>query len=376
MKNKLMYCATDNEIYEVLMSAKQKITEAVVIELAKDRGIFYSPKDSRETLVEKLSLLPHDYHDLSVILDHREHAGRAEKITSVTLDAALSIDDIKKVSKEYKEQSPQDEKVLTHQNGTDQYVVKVQYSEIDYSKTRLIQRKPKEADIEFIVEGDKTTVRMPANAKAKQIFDALKSRLDSQKKVDLPTILIELSEFGAAEPRTSFFTSLISSLPGFKLDNVTSVKVEPISKDGNDDALDLEDDQDMEQAKQEALALVKKVALAGESLLASDEYQALQNKGFFITSIIWRAKQTTIPYPIVEFDAAFEEPHAGKGFKYSVRGALNFVGGEYTQTLRPILDGDKQKFLSLIEQTAANVIVNLRKKIDDDKVDQAHGEAA
>lgn len=375
MKNTLMYCATDNEIYEVLMSSKQKITEAVVLELAKDRGVFYSSRDSRETLVEMLSLLPHDYHDLSIILDHREHAGRAEKITSVTLNAVLSIDDIKEVSKEYKEQSPQDEKVLTHQSGTNQYVVKVQYSEIDHSKTRLIQRKLKEADIEFIVEGEKTTIRMPANEKAKQIFNGLKNRLDSRKKADIPTAMIELSEFGTAEPRTSFFTSLISSLPGFKLDNVTSVKVEPINKNGDDDALDLEDDQDKEQAKQEALALVKKVALAGESLLASDEYQALQRKGFFITSIIWRAKQTTIPYPIVEFEAAFEEPHAGKGFKYSVRGALNFVEGEYTKTLRPISNEDKQKFLSLIERTSASVIADLR-KIDADKVTHPHGESA
>ena len=44
-KNALQYCATDKEIYDALMSAKQKINEKVLLELAKDRGIFYSAKD-------------------------------------------------------------------------------------------------------------------------------------------------------------------------------------------------------------------------------------------------------------------------------------------------------------------------------------------
>lgn len=360
-KNNLLYCATDKEIYDVLMSAKQRINAAVIMELAKDRGIFYSSKDTRETLAHSLSLLPHDYHDLNIILDQREHAGRSEKLTSVTLNASLTIEDIKEIAKEYISDSPSDEKVTAHQKGTDQYVVNVKYSEVDYSKTRLVQRTQKEAGIEFHVEGDKTVIRMPANAKAREIVSNLKDRLDGKKKTDIPVDLIEISEFATAVQKTQFFTSLISMLKGFKLDNVTSVKVEPIKKELGGDELDLEDDQSKEQAKQEALALVKNVALKGESLLLSEEYQSLQKKGFFITSIIWRSKQISMPCPIVEFEAAFEEPEAGKGFKYSVRGVLNLVAGEYTKTLRPIEAEDKQNFLSLIEQTAIAAIAEIRK---------------
>ena len=47
INNTLQYCATDKEIYDALMSAKQKIGEKVLLELANDRGIFFSPKDSR-----------------------------------------------------------------------------------------------------------------------------------------------------------------------------------------------------------------------------------------------------------------------------------------------------------------------------------------
>lgn len=361
-KNTLLYCATDKEIYDVLMSSKQRINGAVVLELAKDRGIFYSSKDSRETLIHNLSLLTHDYHDLNIILDQREHTGRTEKLTSVTLNAALTIDEIKEVAKDYMADSPSDEKATGYQKGNDQYVVNVEYSEIDYSKTRLVQRTPKAAGIEFHVEGEKTVIRMPSNAKAKEIVQKIKVRLDNKKKADIPVGLIELSEFATAAERTRFFTLLISTLVGFKLDNVTSVKVERMKNEKATDELELEDDQNTEEAKQEALALIRNVALRGDSLLASEEYQSLQKKGFFITSIIWRSKQMTVPYPVIEFEAAFEEPEVGKGFKYSVRGALNFVEGEYTKTLRPIEQEVKQKLVFLIERTANGVISKIREE--------------
>lgn len=356
----LLYCATDKEIYDVLMSAKQKINVAVALELAKDRGIFYSAKDTRESLVHRLSLLTHDYNDLNIILDQRDHGGRPEKLTSITLNAKLTVEEIREVAKEFISEVPADEKAVASQKGTDQYTLTVMYSDIDYSKTRLVQRTPKEAGIEFHIEGEQTVIRMPSNTKARQVVENFKARLDSKKKTDIPVNVIQLSEFSTAAERTRFFTLLISTLAGFKLDNVTSVKVEPIRSKTGDDELELEDDQNKEEAKQEALALIKNVALKGESLLASDEYQSLQKKGFFITSIIWRSKSTTVPYPIVEFEAAFDEPEAGKGFKYSVRGALNFSDGEYTKTLRPIEPESKEKYISLVEKTAANAILQIR----------------
>lgn len=359
-KQNLLYCATDKEIYDVLMSAKQRIHSGVLLELAKDRKIFYSPADSREDLIHQLSLLPHGYHELNIILEQREHAGRAEKVTSVTLNAALTMDELKEIAKEYVGESPEDERVTTFTKGTDQVFVNVKYSDIDYGKTRLVQRTPKEAAIEFHVSEGKTVVRMPANTKAKEIFGKLRAKLEVKRKAEVPLERIEISDFNSSEARTEFFTTLISKLEGFKLDNVTSVKVEPISKLASDGDLDLDDDQSKEEAKQEALALVKNVALKGETLLASEEYQSLLKKGFFITSIIWRSKLLTDPFPIVEFEAAFEEPEHGRGFKYHVRGALNFSEGEYTKTLRPLESVDKEKYLSILEKTASSTVQSIR----------------
>ena len=288
-KNALQYCATDKEIYDALMSAKQKINEKVLLELAKDRGIFYSAKDSRDDLVSAISLLPHDYHDLNTLLEQREHSGRQEKLTSVTLPTALTVEGIREVLREYIEESPEDEKVTQQIKDGNQVVANIKYSDVDYGKTRLVQRTPKEASIEFHVSADKTVIRMPANDRVKAIFSKLKDKLDTKAKAEIPTIRIELGEFQSSALRTEFFTSLIRDLTGFSLKNVTSVKVERLPQEPEEDELDLDDDQEAEVAKEEALALVKNVALKGETLLASEEYQSLTRKGFFITSIIWRS---------------------------------------------------------------------------------------
>ncbi len=361
----LRYCATDKEIYDLLMSSKQQITGSVMLELAKDRGIFYSPKDSRETLCNNLSLLPHDYHDLNTIFTHRGQSGKAEKLTSVILNIPLTIDEIKEVANEYKEQAPADEIVITNQIGTDRYNLRVSYSEIDYSKTRLVQRRQKEAEIEFIIEGDKAIMRSPANDKAIDIVHNLKDLFDAKKKTDIPTSFIELTEFNNFE-RTEFFTSLISKLPDFNLHDVTSLKVESNVKEVEENELDFDDDQNTELAKQEMIALVKDVALRGKSLLGSSEYQQLKTKGFYITSIIWRSVKKSHPFQIVEFVADFEDPEFCKGFKYNVRGAFHFQRGQYTKTLRPIPPEEKQEFLSLIEQTAHIILAELRDKSAED----------
>jgi hypothetical protein len=362
IKNTLQYCATDKEIFDALMSAKQKINEKILLELARDRNIFYSSLDSRDHLISTISLLPHDYHDLNTLLEQREHAGRQEKLTSVILPVQLTADEIKEVLKEYAGESPEDEKVTYHTKGINQVIANIRYSEVDYGKTRLVQRTPKEGGIEFHVEAGKTVVRMPANDRVKGVFGKLKDKLDGKRKAEIPIIMIEIGEFTSSALRTEFFTSLIGKLDNFSLENVTSVKVERLKQEPKEDELQLDDDQDTEQANQEALSLVKKVALKGEILLASEEYQSLAKKGFFITSIIWRSKLRKPPHTMVEFEAAFEDPIHGKGFKYFVRGSYNMVDKQYTKTIRPVDLDSKEKYLGLIEDTAARTIEQLRKK--------------
>lgn len=359
-KNNLIYCATDKEIFDVLMSAKRRINEKIILQLAKDRGIFYSSKESREDLISKFSLLTHDFHDLNSIIEKRESVNKVEKITSITLDDVLTAEDIKNV---IQEDNLPDVKITGHSKNKNQFIANLQYSEIDYGKTRLVQRIAKEAKIDFQFEEGKTIVRFPANDQVKNIFDKFKGKIEEKKKKIISVSKIEIGEFDTPELRTKFFIYLISNLTNFSIDNVTSIKVERFKQIEEDSESELDDDQNKEEAKQEALAMVKNVALKGYSLLLSEEYQSLIRKGFFITSIIWRSTLNIPSGPKVEFEAAFDDPELGTDFKYAVRGVYKSIDkDEYTKTLRPLDSGERDEYLQLIEEVANKAIETIRKQ--------------
>ncbi|MCE1181060.1 MAG: hypothetical protein LWW81_01945, partial [Rhodocyclales bacterium] len=119
------------------------------------------------------------------------------------------------------------------------------------------------------------------------------------------------------------------------------------------------DGDDVDEAEEKMLGVVENVALSGENLVASEMYQELKDKGFFITSITWRAKQNVHPYAIIECDAGFDDRQAGKKFRYSIHGALKFKNGAYTKHIRPVSEAEKATLLAMIEKTARTVLAQL-----------------
>jgi hypothetical protein len=364
-RQQLLYCATDKEIFDLLSASKQSITDVILLDIARERGIFYSPSESRDVLINRLSLLPYGHADLETILDHRATTQRTEKRSSITLRGAISMEDIRAVCGEYREAAPADEKVATRQEGTNKFTATVNYSELDYSKTRLLQRREKEADVEFVVKDNETTIRIPANPKAREIVETLREALGRRANRDVEADEIELSALTTPEERTTFFTSLITGMSGYTLSDVKDVKVESRLNSASadldipeDDEADADSDTDL-AARRAMLAIVENIALKGSLLLNSAEYQQLRQKGFYITNIVWTAKQNEAPYDILEFDAGFEYPREGKGFKYNVRGVYRFLNGSHNKTIRQISKDQRQPYFNLLENTARDVLKNL-----------------
>lgn len=356
------FFATDKDIFDLLASAKQKLTENVLREIARERGIFYSQNDSREDLADALSLLPFTLNELVDLMDRRETSRRNEKTTTITLDATLEVDDIKAAIKEYQDEVGPTEKVDSHLKGANEVVLNVEYDEMDYSRTRLIQRQRHDATIQFVQQNGKTLVRLPASEKSQRIVENLTSRIESRRKAVVPRETIELDgDFGADE-RTAFFTRLMSELPGYKLKGVTNLRISPSKRSDTetDDEEELEDDE-REAASREMLVIVRSMALTGENLMASEEYQALRKRGFYITAITWRADQTSIPYDSPHLHAEFADGEAGTGFKYSVKGIYRFQEGFYTKTARPADDAERENLYGLLEATARKVLSEQRK---------------
>jgi hypothetical protein len=360
----LLYCATDKEVYDVLMSSKQHFSETALLELARGRGILLSPSDDREDLADRLAVMIFGYHEIRAIQAEFERSGRGEKTTSFRLNGKITAADIKEAAIGYGGTVGEEESVVSYGAGPTAVAVDLKYTETDFSKTRLRQRQTREARIEFKVEDGYTIVTLPASDKARAVADAIRVQLRSKQPTDLGIEEVDLSEISDPFTRSAFFTRLISRLPDMRLQNVTRVKVDRADKPEavlDDDAS--EEDNGSEDASAEMLGIVRAVALHGEDLLSSKEYQSLHKRGFFITSITWSCRRTVSSYQQVEFDAGFDDPTRGVGFKYSVRGWATQKEGEYTKSFRPMPLDDKRGFLVAIESTAIGVFRELRKEI-------------
>lgn len=351
-------CATDKEIFDVLMGAKNRFTESVLLDIAKTRGIFYSGHDSRMSLASSISLLPHGFRNLMSLLQQRETGTRGERVTHVSLQQAVDIDRIKEIALQYQSDAPHGEKVVCIPQGNNAFTVSVQYSEIDYSKTRLIQRREKEADIEFTVEGERTTIRMPANDKAMSIALDLQTRLDQSLPTKIPHATIDLSDLTDSQQRSEFFTSLISSMAGFRLRTVTNLKIQ--RRSSTDNPTDLDDDYDHSTEEWDFRAVVESVALRGQGLHTTPEYQDFRTRGFYISLVTWRAEQVVAPNHLVEFEACFDDPNTCKNFQYKVRGVSQKHKDKHAKTFKPPELSDRVAWLALIEATAHSVLKQVR----------------
>ncbi len=356
------FYATDKDIFDLLACAKRSLTEGVLREIARERGLFFSPHDTRDDLVEAISELPFTLNELREVMGRRESSRRTEKTTSVTLDANIPIDELKAVVREYKDEVGTSERVVSHSKGTDGLVMNVEYADMDYSRTRLIQRQRQDATIEFFQQGGKTIVRLPASEKSKRIVEDLTGRIESRRRAPITREAIELDADFTADERTMFFMRLISELPGHRLYGVTNLKIAPsLRPEAELDEDDLDEDVRAE-ASEELLVIVRSMALSGENLIASKEYLSLKERGFYITSITWKTRQTTIPYDIPHLHAEFEDGENGKSFKYSVKGAYRFQEGDYTKTARPVDDGERESLYQLVESAARTILLDMRAK--------------
>ncbi|OYY74504.1 MAG: hypothetical protein B7Y40_04720 [Gammaproteobacteria bacterium 28-57-27] len=362
--------ANDNDIYDLLISGKQRLTASVLRELARDRGIFFSPEDSREELADHLSLLPHDFHDIAGIVQKREPPHRREKTTFIRLGTPLSVEELKEAAKAYADVAGVNERITHRPKGGTGFVIDLIYEEFNHTRTRLLQRERHEAEIVFFVENGQTVVRFPATDKAERVVAAIKETVEQKRKEKIIEEKIELTGLTTPALRSKFFTRLISSLPGYKLKNVMSLKVSSLQNkdEGEDDSLDLEDDLENGAAQEMFAAVVHSMALSGHNLVQSQEYRDLTERGFFITAISWRSEHERDPNDIIQFDAGFEDRKTGTGFRYQAQGAFRAHKGTHRKTIVHVTDLEKTKLFSLVEATAKKVLADLLKEASDEVI--------
>ncbi|MCB8823288.1 hypothetical protein [Microvirga rosea] len=359
MTDKLPFLsASDKDIFDLLMSARGRLNDNVLHSIAIQRGIIYSKKTKRERLASDIALLPHDYLSVKKLIERREHQSRNEKRTYLDIPVALTNEEITEIVRNYKNEVQGEEDVTIQRRRAQDVYVNVAYDEVDYSKTRLIQRQRRDAGIEFVIGEGKTTIRMPATEKARSIVNKICHQASRLKLQDLRSHEISLEAL-SADQRTTFFVNLMRSISGYQLQTVVTIKCasEDDSIEDDFDDIDLETERSVES---DIVIKINSVALSGMNLLQSEEYQTLKRNGFFITAVTWRALQKGKPNDLLQFDVSFEEPRQGKGFKFGVRIARRLADGSLTTDFKPLEAHRQPPMWTLVENTSSNVLEEIR----------------
>src|ERR1035437_4973503 len=236
-KSQLLYYATDKDLFDALVSARKQFGEAALLNLARIRGIYYSEREDRVTLADNISLLTFGFHEVSAIQAEFERSGRGEKTASFRMKTALTLEEIKAITGEYVKDSVGDgERLSSYLMGESGFALDVKYNELDLSKTSLRQVQKKEAHIEVKVVGDETVVTFPSTAKAESIARAMSKRVNAVRSAVIDIEEVDFSSFNGPKAKSEFFYKLVTTLPDFKMMDVTSLKVDSPREGANSTA--------------------------------------------------------------------------------------------------------------------------------------------
>jgi hypothetical protein len=354
--------ASDKELYDLMFSAKQRITDGVLHRATRERGVFFGSATSRGDLADYISMTIHDLQDVIDLVKDAEPGTRGERTSSLTVKMKLEASEIREVIQEYADTDGKNDKVAVPLNTPKAVIATVAYSEFDLSRTTLAQRQDKVANLDFRVEDDAVVIRFPANDKGRELVEILIEKLESKKKSSVPQERVAVEDL-SPEDRTRFFINLVTKMPGFRLDSVTKLKVSSESMTIDDLDSDEDDDTtDQEAAKSAMINLVTNVALSGNDLLVSKQYRQMEEDGFFITSIKWEATQTVHPFDKAEFEALFENAQEGTGFQYLARHSRRSERtGTYPRNFKLPDDAIRKVLFSLLEQTAQTALAEIRR---------------
>lgn len=324
-----LYYAEDKDVYDLLTTSKKTLNAPALLRVARSRGILLSQSESREDVVNQLSLLEYSWPQLVDLLELTDTADRAEKISGSDIQSQASDQDLlaaAQLARDAIQEASRDDVIKIEQNPKGLRIL-VTYSEPNYSRTRLHQRRIRDLTVSIERSSEGFRARHEATPKAEEVVQALVRALEAGGTTDHSSIALS----GIRDPhlRTKFFLNLMHWVDGFQLDNLTDFRVAALPPDNTeDDGADDEDDEDPPTSspgtkiKPEEAAVVghvKRAAFSGEDLLQTEEYVALVKKGYFLSRCVWRALEKAGAGRTAVFEAEFARSEYATGFKYCVR---------------------------------------------------------
>lgn len=365
-----IYFADDRDINDILFSFTRTYSTGVLLSFLRNHRIYVSPKTERAKLIALISDQFLGWPSIHQLLEMIQTPDKKEKVTSDLISLPdSSLDKLIGVFESVRDERDaiQQEVYTIKKNGEKTAAIEISYSEVDYAKTRLLQRRLRTLSVQLELEDGQLKVRREANDRSDSIFADFITKLEVPDSAHKPISLAPITD---AEQRTKFFIGLMNNMDGFEFFDLVYVAVDCMTTDDDDEQ---EEDDESENPSDEGdsdsipqmTAEAKKLVLAasvnsasfkGTGLLQTPEYRQLKDKGFFISAAIWKSTELKPNGRQVEFQAEFTRPRIGTGFKYQIRGLYDRKKSGFKTTRVPATGFTNDFYLQVLENTAVEAL--------------------
>lgn len=342
----LSFFKTDKDIFDQLTQRTPSKTS--VLEHLKQRGLLVSYQEERQDLAEMISPWFTSYFDQKFIINELGGGNSQKKHNSTEILLDYNIQDIHDILREIKKDNSFN--IVKNNNGS--FNITETYTKVDFTKNVLSQNTQKTAEIKIEkTEQGRILIRTNADEKANTITEAIKEKMKEKNVDNYQEFEINLSTITEPANRTQFFLELISNIDGYDLTDVTSAFI-------NKNAT-------QEEADEETVGFIKKIALNGDSVHTSSEFQSLTKDGFYLTKIEWTIQSEVTTGDKIDLSAEFTDTINCSGFKYGVKRVYTAKGNaEYTAG-KPPSESDRTVILPKIELSARQSYDTISPNISD-----------
>lgn len=347
--------ADNKDINDLLSTEAGVFNRRRLVALALARGIVLSKRDSREDLVRYLSLLSYDRRDLDALLDAAAPTERHHPYSIAKYDIDCELDELVRIAETIRdERAERHDEVAQAQRRGGSVVLRVTYSELDTSRTRLQQKRDKEAIIEFERVGGGLQVRSTPGQKSEIYIGAIIAKVGAG--VGIPDArLINFSGLREATARTAFFLQILTKLEvdhtNLEVNDVRVNKLPDLEDDGDEEG---DDDGVSDHTRAIVASELRNASLEGTNVLTTPVYRNLERAGYFITKMVWSARNREDEQAIAE--AWFNDGPNCSDFRYRVRGAAKGALSEERRKtwLIALEKAAEAAFQKVVEDYAAN----------------------
>ncbi|MFH1658558.1 MAG: hypothetical protein ABIG35_04515 [Pseudomonadota bacterium] len=368
MKTGSIYSASDKALFDAL--TQHTVTQSALRQLFLKRGIIVSHDTHRDVLAKYFSRLVHDYEDFQTLARMFGSTNRRERTASFRVLSTASLSNFESAAAAVVEQISENGDSATVNRMEDGSIkIIVRYKKFHFEKNEFKQVVSKEAVISIEQDKGAIVIRGPQNGDVDDWCRSIISNVESQLPDAIQIDEISLENYNDPKVRSSFFDQLIKGISGYKKHDVTDVYVfhpkGQVEKDGDGDG---DGDDVGGGGATGAIAVgslgvhISRASLKGEGVLDSDEFVALMHRGFYISKIVWQAKNNTVDSDIYEFEAQFSEPETCTKFSYLPRGFYKYTGNqEYSKSRAQFTNEEDRELNIKIEIAARAVLLDIEK---------------